>query len=75
MPQTAFSHYGAGVKSSLVFLRKRGAGEKPNDSEAIFMAVPELIGYDATGRKCENQLPEVAQQFRKFQKDARPFFV
>ncbi len=75
LPQTAFSHYGAGVKSSLVFLRKRAEGEKPDDNEAIFMAVPELIGYDATGRKCDNQLPEVVQQFRNFQEDAKPFFV
>jgi type I restriction enzyme M protein len=75
LPQTAFSHYGAGVKSSLVFLRKRADGEKPKDSEAIFMAVPELIGYDATGDECDNQLPQVAQQFRQFEKDARPFFV
>jgi type I restriction enzyme M protein len=75
LPPTAFSHYGAGVKSSLVFLRKRAEDEKPDDNEAIFMAVPELIGYDATGRKCDNQLPEVTQQFRKFQKDAKPFFV
>jgi type I restriction enzyme M protein len=75
LPQTAFSHYGAGVKSSLVFLRKRGATEKPKDGEAIFMAVPELIGYDATGRPCDNQLQEVAAQYRQFQKDARPFFV
>jgi type I restriction enzyme M protein len=75
LPQTAFSHYGAGVKSSLVFLRKRAEAEKPKDSEAIFMAVPELIGYDATGRKCANQLGEVAAQYRQFQEDARPFFV
>ncbi len=32
---------GAGVKSSLVFLRRRGEDEKPKDDEAIFMAVPE----------------------------------
>ena len=75
LPQTAFSHYGAGVKSSLVFLRKRADGEKPKDTEAIFMAVPEVIGYDATGRKCDNQLPEVIQKYRQFEKDARPFFV
>lgn len=51
LPQTAFSHYGAGVKASLVFLRKRPKDEKPNDEEVIFMAAPENIGYDATGRK------------------------
>jgi type I restriction enzyme M protein len=51
LPQTAFSHFGAGVKASLVFLRKRKANEQPSDEEAIFMAVAENIGYDATGRK------------------------
>ena len=51
LPQTAFSHFGAGVKASLVFLRKRKVGEKASDEEAIFMAVAENSGYDATGRK------------------------
>ena len=51
LPQMAFAHYGAGVKSSLVFLEKREAGEIASDDEAIFMAAPENIGYDATGRK------------------------
>jgi type I restriction enzyme M protein len=51
LPQTAFSHFGAGVKASLVFLRKRKPEEQTSDDEAIFMAVAENIGYDATGRK------------------------
>ncbi len=51
LPPQAFSHFGAGVKASLVFLRKRGKDEVPDDNEAIFMAAPENIGYDATGRK------------------------
>jgi type I restriction enzyme M protein len=51
LPQTAFSHFGAGVKASLVFLRKRKPSETASDEEAIFMAVAENIGYDATGRK------------------------
>lgn len=51
LPQFAFAHYGAGVKASLVFLQKRKAGETPSDEEAIFMAIAENIGYDATGRK------------------------
>jgi type I restriction enzyme M protein len=51
LPQFAFSHYDAGVKASIIFLRKRGAAETPNDDEAIFMAQAENIGYDATGRK------------------------
>jgi type I restriction enzyme M protein len=75
LPQTAFTHYGAGVKASVVFLRKRADGETPDDKEAVFMAAPEFIGYDATGRQCENQLPYVAQQYEAFQKDPKPFFV
>lgn len=75
LPHTAFAHFGAGVKASLVFLRRRAADEKPSDDEAIFMAAPEKIGYDATGRKCENQLSEVAEQYRAFEKNQNPFFV
>ena len=75
LPQFAFAHFGAGVKSSVVFLRKRAAKEKPSDEEAIFMAAPERIGYDATGRKTDNELPTVAAQYRLFQKDPKPFFV
>ncbi|MBI1926119.1 N-6 DNA methylase [Candidatus Poribacteria bacterium] len=75
LPQTAFAHYGAGVKASIVFLRRRADDEKPSDDEALFMAAPELIGYDATGRKTENQLPEVVKQYRAFEKNPEPFFV
>lgn len=75
LPQTAFSHFGAGVKASLVFIRRRAESEIPRDDEAIFMAAPEKIGYDATGRKCENQLPEVVEKYRKFEKNPAPFFV
>jgi type I restriction enzyme M protein len=75
LPQTAFTHFGAGVKASLVFLRKRAANEKPREDEAIFMAAPEMIGHDATGRECENQLPEVVRQYQEFQQNPKPFFV
>jgi type I restriction enzyme M protein len=51
LPQEAFQHAGAGVKASVVFLRKRADAEEPDDDEAIFMAAPANIGYDATGRK------------------------
>lgn len=50
LPQEAFQHSGAGVKASVVFLRKRAVDEVPDDNEAIFMATPANIGYDATGR-------------------------
>ncbi len=51
LPQEAFQHSGAGVKASVVFVRKRADSEMPDDDEAIFMAAPANIGYDATGRK------------------------
>ncbi|MFH1109999.1 MAG: N-6 DNA methylase [Planctomycetota bacterium] len=50
LPQEAFQHAGTGVKASMVFVRKRGEDEEADDDEAIFMAAPVNIGYDATGR-------------------------
>ena len=75
LPQCAFAHFGAGVKASVIFVRKRTADETPNDNEAIFMAAPELIGYDATGRKTESQFDEIIQKYEEFQEDPIPFFV
>jgi len=63
------------VKASIVFLRKRADAERPSDDEVIFMAAPSRIGYDATGRKTLNDLPEVARQFRAFKENPEPFFV
>lgn len=51
LPQFAFQHYDAGVKASIVFLRKLKEGESVPDDSPIFMALAENIGYDATGRK------------------------
>jgi len=54
LPQFAFAYYDAGVKASIVFLRRLKDGETvPNDAP-IFMALAENIGYDATGRKTFN---------------------
>lgn len=75
LPQCAFAHFGAGVKASIIFVRKRKVNEKPDENEPIFMAAPELIGYDATGRKTETQLDEIVAKFEEFQKDATPFFA
>lgn len=75
LPQCAFAHFGAGVKASIIFVRKRRTNEKLDENEAIFMAAPELIGYDATGRKTESQFDEIVQKFEEFQEDATPFFM
>jgi len=50
LPGFAFAHFGAGVKSSLVFVRRKG-GEEKIGRYKIFMAIAEHIGYDATGRR------------------------
>ena len=51
LPQFAFQHYDAGVKASIVFLRRLADGEVVSDDTPIFMALADNIGYDATGRK------------------------
>ncbi len=51
LPQFAFSHYDAGVKASIIFLRRLAEGEVVSDDQPIFMALAENIGYDAIGRK------------------------
>lgn len=64
LPQFAFSHYDAGVKASIVFMRKLNEGEKVNDNEPIFMALAENIGYDATGRKTYNVTIEKEEPYK-----------
>jgi type I restriction enzyme M protein len=51
LPQFAFAHYDAGVKASIVFLRRLKDRESISGETPIFMALAENIGYDATGRK------------------------
>jgi len=69
LPQFAFSHYGAGVKASLVFLRRKGDNEV-TDNYPIFMAIAEHIGYDATGRTDpQNDLERIVEEYHKFLED------
>ncbi len=75
LPASAFAHFGAGVKASIVFLRKRAEGETPREDEATFMAAPEKIGYDATGRETDNELPEVAEAYREFLRSPAKFLA
>jgi len=66
LPPFAFAHFGAGVKSSLVFVRKKAANENLG-RYPIFMAIAEHIGYDATGRKdSRNTLPEIVKKYKEF---------
>lgn len=75
LPQFAFSHYDAGVKASVLFLRKRRDNEKPSDDEAIFMAQADNIGYDATGRKSfKTEVREVVEKKHKIEIQSCDFF-
>jgi len=66
LPQFAFTRSGAGVKSSLVFVRNKSENEKLG-RYPIFMAIAEHIGYDATGRKdIKNDLDKIWEEFKKF---------
>lgn len=75
LPASAFAHYGAGVKASVAFLRRRLAEALPSDDEATFMAAPERIGYDATGRTTPNELPQIVEVYREFVKDPTKFLA
>lgn len=73
LPQFAFSHFGAGVKSSLVFLRKKNQNEDLGNYP-IFMAIAEHIGYDATGRKDPiNDLDKIADRYKEFQENPKNY--
>jgi type I restriction enzyme M protein len=69
LPQFTFTHFGAGVKSSLVFLRRKGENETIKDYP-IFMALAEHIGYDATGREdLINDLDKITEEYKNFLKN------
>ncbi|MFA5050436.1 MAG: restriction endonuclease subunit M [Candidatus Micrarchaeia archaeon] len=73
LPQFTFTHFGAGVKSSLVFVRKKKDNEKTGNY-LIFMAIAEHIGYDATGRKDPiNDLDKILEEYRKFEKNLNKY--
>jgi type I restriction enzyme M protein len=68
LPQTAFTHFGAGVKSSLVFVRKKRKDEKL-ENYPVFMAIADFIGYDATGRDIpKNDLKEILEHYKEFRR-------
>ncbi len=66
MPIFAFAHYGAAVKSSLVFVRRKKEKEKSGKYK-IFMAIAEHIGYDTTGKiDNQNDLFKICEEYKKF---------
>jgi type I restriction enzyme M protein len=71
LPATAFSHYGAGVKASVLFLRRYAVGELANDEAEVFMGIPRQIGYDAQGRKTANDLPLIVEAYHEWEQSRR----
>lgn len=71
VPLTTAAFTQAAIGVSVVFLRRRTDGEKLNDDEAIFMALPELM----TGNVTENQLLEMVRQYRAFEKNPKPLLA
>jgi type I restriction enzyme M protein len=65
LPPFAFSHYDAGVKASIVFLRRLAASETVPDNRPVFMAIAENIGYDATGRETFRITPVSEERGRR----------
>ncbi len=66
MPIFAFAHFGAAVKSSLVFVRRKGTKEKLGRYK-IFMAIADHIGYDARGNtEPRNDLPMILEKYQDF---------
>ncbi len=75
LPPFAFSHYGAGVKASIVLLRRLADGEIVDDDTPIFMALAENIGYDATGRQTfEVSVEEEERGVRKIERHVCDLF-
>jgi type I restriction enzyme M protein len=68
LPQFAFAHFGAGVKSSIVFIRRKGEKEKLGKYK-IFMAIADHVGYEATGKRDpQNDLIKIHEEYEKFKK-------
>lgn len=69
LPDFAFSHFGANVKSSLFFLKRKNDEEISHDY-SVFMAEANKIGYTASGKHDEiNDLIEIANDYKDFIKN------
>jgi len=65
LPQFAFAHFGAGVKSSIMFVRRKGEKEKLGKYK-IFMAIADHVGYEATGKRDpQNDLLKIHEEYEK----------
>lgn len=74
LPQHTFMPAGAGVKASILFLRRWGENEDQENDYPIFMAIAEHVGYTATGRDEENELPDIVTAYKEFKREHSGFF-
>lgn len=65
LPACTFVPAGSGVKASILYLQKRSRSDSKK-GYSVFMAMAEHVGYDATGRPDENDLPAIAENYKKF---------
>jgi len=75
LPDFTFAHYGANVKSSLLFIRKLGKKEVPKNNYLIYMAIAEKIGYTATGKDdLINDFDVILEHYKRFKKSTNSFY-
>ena len=74
LPQHTFVPAGAGVKASLLFLRKWKEEEDREQDYPIFMAIAEHVGYTATGKDDANDLPAIVEVYHQFKREHTDFF-
>lgn len=68
LPQQTFVPSGAGVKSSILFLKKEANAEK---SYPVFMAISEHVGYDSRGGADVNDLVDILDDWRSYSSGAK----
>jgi len=67
LPIETFAPYGANVKTSILFARKRMPGEKTTGEERVMMASIGSVGYDAAGRPNDkDDLTETSNRLANF---------
>jgi type I restriction enzyme M protein len=67
LPIETFSPFGANVKTSVLFARRRMPGEQTCDGTNVFLGSVSSVGYDAAGRDLNNsELAAMAEACRTF---------
>jgi len=63
LPIETFTPFGANIKTSVLFLRKRQYGENLGPSNRLSLVRIDSVGYDTTGRpSAESELPRAAEE-------------